>query len=74
MTTCRKCSGEMQRAAEASGGVPFGAVALVLVGVPLLFVVPAGTVIGILLIVTGLVLGYPRKKVWRCQACGFEHV
>jgi hypothetical protein len=74
MTTCTKCSGEMQRAAEAGSGTPFGAIALGLVGVPLLFVVPAGTVIGILLIVTALVLGYPRKKVWKCPQCGFEHV
>ena len=74
MTSCRKCGEEMQRAAEGSGGTPLGAIALALIGVALLFVFPAGTVIGVLLIVTGLVLGYPRKKVWRCLGCGFEHV
>jgi hypothetical protein len=74
MTSCRKCGEEMQRAAEGSGGTPLGAIALALIGVALLFVFPAGTAIGVLLIVTGLVLGYSRKKVWRCLGCGFEHV
>ena len=74
MTNCRKCGAEMQRAAEAKTGVPFGLIALGAIGVALLFVFPAGTVIGSLLIVTALVLGYPRKKVWKCLGCGFEHV
>lgn len=74
MTSCKKCGEEMQRAREAGSGVPFGAVALALIGAALLFVFPAGTVIGALLIVTGLVLGYPRKKVWKCLGCGSEHV
>ena len=24
--------------------------------------------------VTALVLGYPKKKIWKCGGCGFEHV
>jgi hypothetical protein len=74
MTTCRECGGAMQKAVEQGSGVPFAAVALFLVGVALLFVFPAGTVIGVALIFAALVLGYPRKKVWTCANCGFEHV
>ena len=25
-------------------------------------------------VVTALVLGYPKKKIWKCGGCGFEHV
>ena len=57
MTSCRKCGEEMQRAAEGSGGTPLGAIALALIGVALLFVFPAGTAIGVLLIVAETLSG-----------------
>ena len=74
MTTCTKCGESMERAAEEGRGAPVGPIGLGLVGVALLFVFPAGTAIGALLIVTALVLGYPKKKIWKCGGCGFEHV
>ncbi len=74
MTTCGQCGGEMQRVAERGGGSKLPAVALFVIGVALLFVFPAGTAIGGFLIISALLLGYPRKKAWKCGACGFEHV
>lgn len=74
MNTCTNCGQQMERAVEGSRGAPVGPIGLGLIGVALLFVFPAGTVIGSLLIVTALVLGFPKKKVWRCGGCGFEHV
>ena len=73
--TCKQCGEQMQKAIERGSGVQFAAVALFIVGLAMLFVIPpAGTVIGAFLIVGAIVLGYPRKKVWRCEKCGFEHV
>ena len=74
MTSCRQCGAEMRKGVERGSGVPFAAVALFIIGVALLFVFPAGTAIGVLLIGAALVLGYPRKKIWQCEKCGFEHV
>ena len=74
MTTCQQCGSEMQKAVERGSGVPAASIALFIIGVALLFVFPAGTAIGILLIGAALVLGYPRKKAWHCDKCGFEHV
>ncbi len=74
MTTCRKCGEEMVRAPEGVGGMKAPAIVLAVVGVALLFVFPAGTAIGGFLIAAALVLGYPRKKTWKCDKCGFEHV
>ena len=73
MTMCGKCGAEMQRVVEAGGGTK-PAVALFIVGLALLFVFPAGTAIGAFLIAAAFVLGYPRKKTWKCEGCGFEHV
>ena len=74
MTTCRQCSGEMQKVTERGGGVKLPVVGLLIVGVGLLFFFPAGTLIGGFLIAAAFILGYPRKKTWRCEACGIEHV
>ena len=72
-TICKQCGGQMLKALERGRGVPWAAVALAIIGLGLLFAFPAGTAIGGLLIVAAFVLGYPRKKVWKCAACGFEH-
>lgn len=74
MTTCKQCGAEMQKTVERGSRVPAAAIALFIIGVALLFVFPAGTAIGVLLIGAALVLGYPRKKAWHCEECGFEHV
>ena len=74
MATCKQCGAEMTKAVERESGIPSVAVGLFIVGVALLFFFPAGTAIGVLLIGAALVLGYPRKKAWHCDQCGFEHV
>lgn len=42
-----------------------------IVGVLLLFVFPVGTVFGIILMVVATRLGYSKKKVWKCDECGY---
>ena len=74
MTTCKECGAEMQKAVERGGGVNFSALALFIIGLLLLFVFPAGTVIGGFLIIAAIIVGYPRKKIWKCGQCGYEHV
>ena len=74
MTACQQCSGPMQKVIERGGSLQLAVVALLIIGVALLFVFPAGTVIGAFLIVAAFVIGYPRKKIWKCEKCGFEHV
>ena len=74
MTTCNQCGGEMQRVLEKSGGIPLPSIGLFIIGFILLFFFPAGTLIGGFLIIAALLLGYPRKKNWKCEACGLQHV
>ena len=75
MTNCSQCGGEMQRVLEKrTGGIPLPAIGLFIVGFILLFFFPAGTAIGGFLIIAALLLGYPRKRAWKCGACGFQHV
>jgi hypothetical protein len=74
MTTCGQCGAEMQKVTERGGGLKLPVVALLVIGVGLLFVFPAGTAIGGFMIAAALILGYPRKKTWKCEKCGFQHV
>ena len=74
MTTCTQCGGDMLKVIERGAGVQWPAVGLFIVGLALLFVFPAGTAIGAFLIAGAFLLGYPRKKTWKGEKCGFEHV
>jgi len=47
------------------------AVILFLVGICLLFVIPIGTIIGVLLMIASLGMGYKKYKVWLCPSCGY---
>lgn len=47
------------------------AVVVFIVGVVLLFVIPVGTIIGIILMLASLSMGYKRRKVWLCDRCGY---
>jgi hypothetical protein len=74
MATCGQCGAAMQKVADRGGGLKLPVVGLLIVGVGLLFVFPAGTAIGGFLIIAAFILGYPRKKTWKCEKCDFEHV
>ena len=70
MKTCESCGGEMAKAREIERGLQLVGLALFVLGVALLFLFPAGTIIGGALIFGVLALGYSQKKIWKCRGCG----
>ena len=70
MKTCESCGGEMAKAREIERGLQLVSLALFVLGVALLFLFPAGTIIGGALIFGVLALGYSQKKIWKCRGCG----
>ena len=50
-------------------GGQLAGVVVFLIGLVLLFLVPVGTVIGAILILLSLSMGYSTKKVWQCKSC-----
>lgn len=70
---CNQCGGEMRKTkkTDRNMGLQLLGVAVFLVGVALLFFVPIGTIIGIILMIAACGMGYSKKKVWRCHDCGF---
>lgn len=47
------------------------AVVVFVIGLFLLFLIPIGTIIGILMMLASLSMGYKRRKVWLCSKCGY---
>lgn len=51
-------------------GLQLIGVILFLVGIVMLFFVPIGTVIGLIVMIVAARMGYKQHKVWKCDACG----
>lgn len=68
---CEKCDGEMRKKAEAAHSQGLCLV-LILLGIPLLFFFPIGTIFGVVLFLTGLVMGSARRYLWICSQCGYK--
>lgn len=70
---CKQCGCAMRKEVrgEHSCAVQLLAVAVFIIGLVLLFVVPIGTIIGIVLMLASLGMGYKRRKVWACRNCGY---
>ncbi|MDY6979363.1 MAG: LITAF-like zinc ribbon domain-containing protein [Pseudomonadota bacterium] len=70
---CQQCGTPMQKTTKAdkSLGLQLLGVVLFLVGVGLLFLFPLGTIVGVILMIGSLRLGYSKKKVWKCPSCGY---
>lgn len=71
--SCKQCGSAMRREVrgEHSCAVQLLAVAVFIIGLVLLFLPPIGTIIGILLMLGSLGMGYKRRKVWACKNCGY---
>jgi len=71
--SCEKCGTNMNKTTrqEHNYGLQVLGVALFIVGVIALFYVPIGTVIGIIIILLSLSLGFKKNKVWLCKSCGY---
>lgn len=70
---CQQCGREMHKTVRGQSNFVaqvFGVV-LFIVGLVLLVFFPIGTLIGALLMVASLKMGYTRTKVWMCNSCGY---
>ena len=70
---CQQCGGEMKKTkkAERNMALQLLGVVLFLIGIGLLFVIPIGTIVGLILMIASARLGYSKKKVWKCGNCGY---
>lgn len=70
---CRECNGDMIKTKKADKSLALQLLGLVLflIGIGLLFYYPVGTVFGVFLMLGSFRLGYTKKKVWKCQNCGY---
>lgn len=70
---CKQCNGTMQRhkKTEKNMAVQVLGVLVFLLGIVFLAFTPIGTIIGILLMMSALFMGYKKIKGWKCQNCGY---
>jgi predicted membrane protein len=69
---CRQCDTEMEKSTEAERNMALRvlSVLLFLGSVLLIYVVPIGIVVGILLMLISLFFGFRKRKIWKCPNCG----
>lgn len=70
---CQQCGTLMKRDVRVirSMGLQVIGVLLFLLGLILLFFIPIGTIIGLILMIAAARMGYSRQKVWKCGNCGY---
>lgn len=70
---CKQCGNGMKKAkkTEKSLALQILGVLVFIIGVALLFVYPFGTIVGLILMIAATRLGYSKKKVWKCNECGY---
>lgn len=70
---CIQCSNEMHKTTQSvhNRTAQAGGCLIFIVGICLLFIVPIGTFIGIIMIIWASRMGYKREKVWSCKNCGY---
>jgi len=70
---CRQCGSAMWKTKKDEKNIVMQLLGVVvfLIGLCLLFAFPIGTVIGIVLMLVACQMGFKRKKVWKCDACGY---
>jgi len=73
VVTCRQCETAMKKTKKANKSMALQVLGVLVffVGVVLLFYMPIGTIIGMILMVTSLSMGYSQKKIWSCPNCGY---
>lgn len=70
---CQQCGNQMKKGkkVERSLGLQVIGILLFLVGLVLLFFIPIGTLVGIILMILAARMGYSQKKAWICGNCGY---
>lgn len=70
---CQQCGGEMKKGAktDSSIGLQLIGVILFLLGIGLLIFFPIGTLVGLVVMIVAARMGYKKRKVWMCKACGY---
>lgn len=70
---CKQCNHTMVKATkvEASFLMQIVCLFVFMTGASLLLVVPLGTVLGIVLMIGALSVGYKKINVWKCKHCGY---
>ena len=73
MTTCKQCNSEMikTKLSKHNYALQVLGVLLFMLAIPLLFFVPIGTAVGLMVMVSVMFLGYSSEKVWMCKNCGY---
>ena len=71
--SCKQCGTQMKKTTktESSCAVQLFALVLFIIGFCLLFIFPIGTIIGILVMLGSMGLGYKKYKIWKCPSCGY---
>jgi len=70
---CKQCGDVMSQSTQASSNILLQLVGVVifLLGLPLLLLFPFGTIFGVIMIVGAARLGYSKKRIWKCNRCGY---
>jgi len=70
---CKQCGSSMSQTTQSKSNILLQvlAVPIFLLGVFLLFLVPIGTLFGLLIIYGSAKLGYKKTKICKCNHCGY---
>ena len=70
---CQQCGGEMYKktVGEHNFALQVVGVLVFLIGLGMLVFFPLGTLFGLVLMIAAARLGYTRRKIWKCQSCGY---
>lgn len=70
---CKQCGGSMTKTKKANRNMALQLLGVVvfIAGLLMLFAFPIGTVVGGILILASLGMGYSQQKVWKCTKCGY---
>lgn len=71
---CQHCHGSMHQTKRAERNMVLQLLGIVVffLGLALAFAfIPIGTIIGIVLMLAALGMGYKKQKIWLCSNCGY---
>lgn len=70
---CKQCNGTMVPTThrDSDRGLQAMGCLVMTIGLVALFFFPIGTLLGIALIIGSISMGYKKRKVWKCQDCGY---
>ena len=71
---CHHCQSDMATAkiVEKNMGLQVLGLIIALAGFCLLFIIPIGTLVGLLFLIGGARMGYKKSPGWKCPGCGYS--